>query len=363
LEFQSTVRGMHKLIRRLRNFGHRLLHWEYWHYALIYYPLFPIWLFWSLRNRTLFFFNAVNPGFNYGGLTLASKMDMYKALPLGSYPQTILWNPEEEASPGHIELRLRQSQLKFPLILKPDMGYRGMGVKLIEDKQTLSRELSSHQWSYLLQEYIPYTNEVGVFYVRRPGDSQGTVTGVVEKHFLKVVGDGQRSLEDLIDDQPRSRMQYNRLLQEYGYEAFQEILRQGEEKVLVPFGSHSRGAEFRDVSARLSPAMLEAIQAICDRMPGFYYGRLDILFKNWDSLLRGQNFKVIEVNGVASEPTHIYDPEHSLFFAWKEIIRHCALMERIARANQARGCGFMSHREGRTMLRQHRDLANFLQNI
>ncbi len=288
---------------------------------------------------------------------------MYKALPLGSYPQTILWNPEEEASPEHIELRLRQSQLKFPLILKPDMGYRGMGVKLIEDKQTLGRELSSHQWSYLLQEYIPYSNEVGVFYVRMPGDSQGTVTGVVEKHFLKVVGDGQRSLEDLIDDQPRSRMQYNRLLQEYGYEAFREILRQGEEKVLVPFGSHSRGAEFRDVSARLSPAMLEAVQTICDRMPGFYYGRLDILFKDWDSLLRGQNFKVIEVNGVASEPTHIYDPEHSLFFAWKEIIRHCALMERIARANQARGCGFMSHREGRTMLRQHRDLANFLQNI
>jgi hypothetical protein len=32
-----------------------------------------------------------------------------------------------------------------------------------------------------------------------------------------------------------------------------------------------------------------------------------------------KNFFVVELNGAASEPTHIYDPKHSLFFRMEGI--------------------------------------------
>jgi hypothetical protein len=46
-----------------------------------------------------------------------------------------------------------------------------------------------------------------------------------------------------------------------------------------------------------------------------------------------KNFFVVELNGAASEPTHIYDPKHSLFFAWKELARHITYMYEISVAN------------------------------
>ena len=39
------------------------------------------------------------------------------------------------------------------------------------------------------------------------------------------------------------------------------------------------------------------------------------------------------MNGAGSEPTHMYDPKHSIFFAWKEIIRHWNILYRISVLN------------------------------
>jgi hypothetical protein len=50
-------------------------------------------------------------------------------------------------------------------------------------------------------------------------------------------------------------------------------------------------------------------------------------------LKQGKNFSIIELNGAGSEPTHMYDPKHSIFFAWKEIIRHWNILARISRIN------------------------------
>jgi hypothetical protein len=50
-------------------------------------------------------------------------------------------------------------------------------------------------------------------------------------------------------------------------------------------------------------------------------------------LSEGKDFSIIELNGAGSEPTHIYDPAHSIFFAWKEIIRHWNILYKISRLN------------------------------
>ena len=51
---------------------------------------------------------------------------------------------------------------------------------------------------------------------------------------------------------------------------------------------------------------------------------------------RGE-FTVIELNGVAAEPTHIYDPAVSLWSAYKSLYRHWSEAFRIGDTNRQLG--------------------------
>ena len=77
------------------------------------------------------------------------------------------------------------------------------------------------------------------------------------------------------------------------------------------------------------------------------------MFDNWIDLAKGQQFKIVELNGAASEPTHIYDPRHSLFFAWKELFRHQKMMFEISRLNHKKGHSFLSFKKGMEQYRLH----------
>ncbi len=349
--------------RNIRNTLYRIRRWEFWTESVIYYPLFPIWLIWSFRNRSLFFFNAINPGLPYGGLTMDSKMEIYGKMPKGSYPNTLYVNTKDRLNRFGLERRMTERGLSFPIILKPDIGFKGLGVNLVHDSAALKEQVAKQQWPFLLQEYIPYKHEVGIFYVKLPNEKEPRITGMVSKEFLSVTGDEVSSLMELIDANPRCRLQYKRLKKEIPEQEFERILDKGEFKILVPIGSHTRGALFQDRSEAVSDKLEAKVKEICKPVDGFYYGRLDILYRDWESLMAGENLKVIEINGAGSEPTHIYDPKHSLLFAWKEIIRHGILMYRIARQNRKLGYHFLSHKEGMEMMRNHRELARFLSTL
>jgi hypothetical protein len=74
---------------------------------------------------------------------------------------------------------------------------------------------------------------------------------------------------------------------------------------------------------------------------------MDIRFKSWEDLREGKNFSIIELNGAGSEPTHIYDPMHSVFFAWKEIMKHLNLLYKIAKINKQKfNLNYITFREG-----------------
>ena len=61
------------------------------------------------------------------------------------------------------------------------------------------------------------------------------------------------------------------------------------------------------------------------------------MYDSWMDLEKGKNFAIVEVNGAASEPTHIYDPKHSIIFGWKELSRHITYMYKISVQNHKRG--------------------------
>ena len=146
----------------------------------------------------------------------------------------------------------------------------------------------------------------------------------------------------------------------YGKEMDQVLLK-GEERIVVPYGNHARGAKFIDDTALTDELLLATIDEICKKIDGFYYGRLDIRFSNWDDLRNGKNFSIIEVNGAGSEPTHIYDPSHSLFFAWKEIIRHWWILYTISKANHRLGYPYLTFKEGVEMFREDKIISKKLE--
>lgn len=330
---------------------HKLTHWEYWPFQLIYIPIYGLWLFYAIRLRSLFFFNAVNPSIKNGGFVMDSKKKVYDLIPPQHYPKTTLIRANtSQKELGNI---LRKEALTYPLIAKPDIGLRGSGVKKINNLSDLLQYTAKATFNFILQDYIDLPKEMGIFYIRYPHSLKGQITGIVAKEFLSITGDGQSTIEEIINKTPRFQLQLQGIRKEYSGN-LNHILRTGEKVVLLPYGSHARGAKFTDISDVVSPDLTEMINAICLQVKGFYYGRLDIMYNTLSQLERGENFKIVEINGAKSEPTHIYDPKHSLLFAWKELARHITYMYRISKANhQQKGVPYLDYKDGIRQIYEH----------
>ena len=272
-----------------------------------------------------------------------SKMEIYDIIPQKYYPKTKL----VKANSTFFEvLKISQeADLKYPMIAKPDMGLRGTAVKKIDSPDDLKEYSEKADFDYVIQDMIPFANEVGIFYVRYPNEKKGRITGIVAKEFLIINGDGVSTIENLIKNNPRFEMQLSVLKQEYGSK-LQEILPKDENINLVPYGNHARGAKFIDGTNWITPKLTETINEMCLQIPGFYFGRLDVMYNSFEELERGENFLLVELNGASSEPTHIYDPKHSLFFAWKELARHIKYMFEISMMNHKNGIPFLTKKVG-----------------
>lgn len=291
---------------------------------------------------------------------MESKKAIYNLIPQKYYPKTELI---KEGTPlEKIQKIIEDSAIKYPFIAKPDIGLRGSGVKKINTIEDLKAYSQKANFDYVVQDLIPFENEVGIFYVRYPDKKTGRITGIVSKEFLIITGDGISTTEELIKQNPRYELQLRTLQLEYG-EKLLNILPEGEKLNLVPYGNHARGAKFIDGSHWISPKLTETINKMCVQIPGFYFGRLDVMYNSWDELENGENFSVVELNGAASEPTHIYDPRHSLFFAWKELARHITYMYEISVQNHKNGVPYLAHKVGmkeyRLHLEQRKKIVNF----
>jgi hypothetical protein len=328
----------------------KLFNWEYWPFHAVYGPIYLYWLWLCVRARSFFFFNAAKPTIKNGGFLMESKWSIYGLMPDECYPETLFF--ERGTDPWTVIGMVQQSGFIYPLIGKPDIGMKGMAVKKLQDEHELVDYVLHSAVNFLVQEFVPYENEVGIFYYRYPDESKGHISGIVSKEFLGVKGDGVSTIRELLLKDKRYVLQLPVLTKTYGND-LNKVLTAGEEFLLVPYGNHVRGAKFVDSSHLIDEDLTRVIDGVCSQVDGFYYGRLDVRYNTWEELREGRNFSVIEMNGAGSEPTHMYDPGHSIFFAWREIIRHWNILAKISRINHQRAKHpYMGVRSGLNMFRE-----------
>lgn len=304
----------------------------------VYFPCIFYYLWISLKSRSFGFFKAVNPAIVHGGMTLEDKNFVNQLLPQQYRAKSFLISGT--TTPETIESVIKENRLNYPVVLKPNNGCRGRNVELIQNQADVKMYLQNYgNEDLLLEEYIDYPNEVGVFYIRFPHEKEGFLSGIVEKKGITVTGDGKQTLGELVKYNLRYHGFYSKIFHHGQYNG-NYIPRKDEQFLLSSIGNHARGATFYDVSDKISPKLTDLFNEICSSVNGFYYGRFDVKFRTWEELENGENFKIIELNGAASEPTFIYDPDHSYFFAVKEIMRHWNFMYKIAGLNKKSGHHF-----------------------
>ena len=291
---------------------------------------------------------------------MESKKEVYDLIPFEYYPATLLF--KSSSSTQEILALIKQRNLKYPLIGKPDIGMKGMMVKKLENEKELLSYATNSKVDFLIQEFVSFKNEIGIFYYRYPNEANGHISGIVKKELLTVTGDGISTVEKLLLKNKRAVLQLPTLrIKEK--EKMNIVLQKEEELIVVPYGNHVRGAKFLDDSNLVDEELTNTIDSICKKVNGFYFGRLDIRYNDWKELKQGKNFSIIELNGSGSEPTHIYDPRHSVFWAWKEIAKHWKILYRISKLNhQLQNAPYMTTRMGLDMFKQNSEYVKLLKS-
>ncbi len=330
-----SFRGRRLLLAKWR----RLTRWEFWPLWAFYPPVICYVLYLALKHRSLTVFTAANPAIFTGGFLGESKSGILNGLSSAdgyiARHRLIRVSDTDEQRVQAVKEFMLELGLSFPIVLKPDIGQRGAGVGVIRSEQEMRDYFSKCEGDTIVQEYVP-GYEYGVFYYRYPDQPRGSIFAITDKRFPVVKGDGRSTLEELILKDSRTVCMARFLLNQHQARLF-EVPADGEIISLVELGSHCRGAIFYDGAKIKTPELEAAIDMVSRRFEGFYFGRYDIRTPALEDFKQGKNFKVIELNGVTSEATSIYDPDNSLFKAYRILMEQWRIAFEIGAQNRERG--------------------------
>ncbi|MCO6438468.1 MAG: VTT domain-containing protein [Phycisphaerae bacterium] len=315
----------------------RIYRWEFWPTWLFYIPLLP-WLAWlAIRHRGLTVFTSANPAMPHGGIVGESKWDILRRLPPEWIVPTALITtgpPGERAA--EVAGEMEKHGWTFPMILKPDVGERGAGLKQLHSLAEAEAYFAKVEGPVLLQCYHPGPFEAGIFYYRMPGNARGRIFSITDKVFPQLTGNGHSTARDLIWHDSRLRMQARTFLARLDGQA-DRVLADGEQLTLAVSGNHCQGTLFRDGSHLITPELEDAIDGIARQVEGFYIGRFDVRYGNVKALRAGQGFQIVELNGASSESTNVYDPSWPIHRAYGVLARQWALLYAIGARNRDQG--------------------------
>lgn len=330
-----SFRGRRLLVSSWR----RKRRWEYWP-SWVFYPPVALYCAWlAIKHRGVGVFAAANPAMPAGGLLGESKLDILRGLEgageVIAQFDAIEANAQPEEALAAVQRFMASRRLSYPVVLKPDVGQRGLGVLIAHNDQDVRNYFARPRPRIVVQEFAPGL-EFGMFYYRYPTQAKGHIFAITEKRLPVVIGDGKSTLERLILLDDRAVCMAHFYLKQLRERLF-EVPADGEKVQLVDLGTHCRGAAFYDGAWLKTPELEAEMDRISQCYKGFYFGRYDIRTTSVEDFKKGRNYKVLELNGVSSEATSIYDPVHTVFTAWRTLMRQWRIAFEIGAENRARG--------------------------
>ena len=258
--------------------------------------------------------DLANPGLEGSGLTNESKADLFNLLgPVGRAHftpfVTVRTGPPCATRPV---APWSAARLAFPVVVKPDIGRRGFGVKTVHSEQ----QLAEHSGKYpsrrapLIQRYAEGPCEAGcsICACRR----RRIRTDPVAHHQALSGGRRRRydTLRELILRDTGPAISPGRISSAIAGISTRDPA--GRALQLVSVGNHVRGAAFEDGSSHITPAMEQVFDTIVGRGAGLLRRSFDVRYAAVDALKRGEELMIVEYNGAGGEPTAYLGPRTSV---------------------------------------------------
>ena len=312
--------------------------WEYLNTFIFELPAYIRILYRCLTEGVrIFDILKVNWSLDHGGIGFASKYKINNLFRQSYFLPSILL---KDAESQQVKLQKAEQFIdslesladdSFPIIAKPDHGRVGKAVTRIDTAKELKTVIETFQGDYLLEQFCSLPLEFSIFYYRHTTGDDG-IFSITWKEFPSVLGDGNRTLDQLIRDTPRLKRFRPHLSNKIDLGSVPE---NGESVQLSYVGNHAQGAVFHDRTDLVTEQMLEALRDIVAPVEGFNYGRLDIKARSLEAFQNGE-FTVIEVNGIDSLSVNIFDPHYKITDAYRILIQQYDLMIDLAKEHKER---------------------------
>jgi pimeloyl-ACP methyl ester carboxylesterase len=343
--------------QRIRAQVWRWISHEFWPSWISYLLLAPTFVTQTLRYRHPVVFTATNPGIaGAGGFIGERKSTIASALAKAGAPllptALVRMHSDPQRRVARIEklLATRPELGGYPVVLKPDRGERGRAVRVCRNVEDVREQVARVPADLVLQRFDPSPHEVGLFWVRlrRPGEGdehgrEGEIFAVTRKIFPTIVGDGRRTLRQLVLDDDRFRVQEPVFARRFG-RAIDRVPPAGERVRMGLAGNHAQGCRFEDGAHLITDELTDAIDRICRTFPGadgglggLDIGRFDIRYSDEAELMAGRGFSVIELNGSSAEATNVYDPTRTWWWAIEVMSQQWAHAYRLGAMRRAMG--------------------------
>jgi hypothetical protein len=331
----------------------RLVNKEYWNASIYTVPIVFYSTYLAARARSPLFFTAANPAIPTGGMVGESKADISNWIPPPYRPKNALIRQSDSMTDMHI--LIEKAGMQFPLILKPVIGCRGLMVEKVATLAEVYRHILRFPTDFLIEEFIDYPVEAAVLYWKNPETGKSGIQSIAGKAFLSVVGDGEQSVQRLLMRESRGILQIERLEKEKPT-LLKYVPQSGEKIVVEPIGNHCRGTKFLNYNHLITPEMVAAYDKIQADLPGCYVFRLDVKTPSVSDLQAGRNIKILEINGVGSDPAHIYDPATPFFEIWAAYIRLWKKIFEVSTALHRSGVPYMKLKEYKDYSKKQKEM-------
>ncbi len=341
----------------------RVVRYEFWPRWALYLPIVPTILQLGKKHGGLMVFTSANPGIKPGGgIVGESKSAILDGM---SRAGDVVLHAVGIEADDDVKKRAEVAMLAvqedsrlggYPVILKPDAGERGFGLELArscEDVREYARRMSQR---FIIQRFHAGPEECGVFWVRDPEPGSGLagrIFSITRKAFPTITGDGRRTVEQLVRKDRRHRIMAH-VFKCSLRDQWTRVPDEGEVVQLTDTGNHSAGCIFSDGADLITPELALAIDRIAEGFAGedgmggeggLDFGRFDLRYQSVEELKQGTGFGVVELNGVTSESTNLYDPEQGHRWAMDTLREQWRVLYKLGEWRKEAGVEPMTRRE------------------